>query len=121
MITLRQLSYLVALDRHRNFTRAAASVFVSQSALSQQIKELEDALGAPLLSRSGKSFTFTKLGQDIVNRAEMIADQIKDIELLARQSQDTPKDITIGIIPTVAPYILPYALRAMRVSLPDCH
>ena len=121
MITFRQLSYLTALDAHQNFTRAAASVHVSQSALSQQIKELEAALGAPLLARAGKGFSFTPLGRDILARAAKIMDLVDEIEIAARQSHALPENLTVGVIPTVAPYVLPYALRDLRETMAGCH
>ncbi|MEM7242045.1 MAG: LysR substrate-binding domain-containing protein [Pseudomonadota bacterium] len=121
MITLRQLTYLNALDEHQNFTRAAASVPVSQSALSQQIKELETNLGAPLLARIGKGFAFTPLGRDILARAAKITALVEEIEIAARQSHAMPENLTVGVIPTVAPYVLPHALRQLRDTMSGCH
>ena len=102
MISLRQLSYLLALEEHQNFTRAAESVHISQSALSQQIKELEAGLGAALLARSGKGFSFTRLGRDVLARAGTIKDLVEEIEIAARASHALPQNLSIGVIPTLS-------------------
>ncbi len=115
-ITLRQLSYITALAKHRHFGRAAAAVYVTQSALSQQIKELETNLGGVLVERGRGSVTLTALGRDVVLRAKSVLDQVSDIEQAARFSTDMPTRLNIGLIPTIAPYLLPYALPILRAD-----
>jgi LysR family hydrogen peroxide-inducible transcriptional activator len=113
-ITLRQLSYLSALATHRHFGRAAASVHVTQSALSQQIKELETSLGGTLVERGSRGVTLTAIGRDVVARAHEVLRQVRDIEQVARFQAEMPTKLNIGLIPTIAPYLLPLVLPILR-------
>ena len=113
-ITLRQLSYLNALAQHRHFGHAAASVHVTQSALSQQIKELETALGGALVERGAGGVTLTAIGREVVSRGERVLEQVRDIEQIARFQSKMPTKLNIGLIPTIAPYLLPFVLPALR-------
>lgn len=69
---LRQLEYFVAVARRRHFTRAAEALYVSQSALSQQIARLERELGAPLFLRGSRGVDLTPAGAELLERAEQI-------------------------------------------------
>ena len=113
-ITLRQLSYLTALAQHRHFGHAAASVNVTQSALSQQIKELEATLGGALVERGSGGATLTAIGREVVSRADNVLNQVRDIEQIARFQSQMPRKLNIGLIPTIAPYLLPFVLPALR-------
>jgi LysR family hydrogen peroxide-inducible transcriptional activator len=113
-ITLRQLSYLTALAEHRHFGRAAAAVHVTQSALSQQIKELEATLGGSLVERGSRGVTLTAVGRDVVARGRDVLGQVRDIEQIARYQSVMPTKMNIGLIPTIAPYFLPYVLPILR-------
>ncbi|MGY9052952.1 MAG: LysR family transcriptional regulator [Rhodobacterales bacterium] len=113
-ITLRQLTYLTALDTHRHFGRAAAAVFVTQSALSQQIKELELSLGSALVERNKRGVTLTIIGREVASRAIKVLEQVKDIEQLSRFQSSMPIKLNIGLIPTIAPYLLPHVLPILR-------
>lgn len=115
-ITLRQLHYLVALAENRHFGRAAASVFVTQSALSQQIKELELSLGCQLVERGTKGVTLSTVGRTVVERAQHVLEQVQDIEQIARFQSDMPTKLNIGLIPTIAPYLLPHVLPILRAD-----
>lgn len=114
MITLRQLRYLRALADAGHFGRAAAQVQVSQPALSVQIKTLEEALGASLIERRSRSFVLTPLGREVAARAEGVLAQVRDIEQLARLSEGPEGRVILGVIPTIAPYLLPHALPQIR-------
>jgi LysR family hydrogen peroxide-inducible transcriptional activator len=114
--TLRQFQYLTALAKHRHFGRAAASVFVTQSALSQQIKELEITLGGALVERGNKGVTLTAVGRTVVERAQVVLDQVRDIEQIVRFQSDMPTKLNIGLIPTIAPYLLPHVLPILRAD-----
>jgi LysR family hydrogen peroxide-inducible transcriptional activator len=113
-ITLKQLSYLTALAEHRHFGNAAAAVHVTQSALSQQIKELETSLGGALVERGSRGATLTAVGRDVVSRAQIVLDQVRDIEQVARFQSESPTKMNIGLIPTIAPYLLPHVLPILR-------
>lgn len=113
-ISLRQLRYFVALVEHRNFGRAADAVHVSQPALSVQIKDLEGALGGPLVERHARDVVPTPFGRDALDYARAILDQVQALEQAARWRGGLAGKVRLGLIPTVAPYILPQALAALR-------
>ncbi|MBV7409762.1 LysR substrate-binding domain-containing protein [Maritimibacter sp. DP1N21-5] len=114
-ITLRQLSYLVALAEERHFGRAAARVHVTQPALSTQIRELEDRLGAPLIDRTDREFRLTPAGREVLEGAHRIMAEVERIETQARWGEGLSGRLKLGIIPTVAPYLLPVALPMLRM------
>ena len=108
-ITLRNLDYLVALAEEGHFGRAAQRVAISQPALSQQIKELEAHLGQPLVER-GRRVQLTRLGHLVVERARGVLAGVRELEELARRSDGLSGPLRLGLIPTVAPYLLPHLL-----------
>ena len=112
--TLRQLRYLVALADAAHFGRAAAAVNVSQPALSVQVRALEAALGVRLVERGPREAVITPTGREIVRRARRILDDVGDIEQVARWDRGLAGRLRIGVIPTVAPYLLPSALPRLR-------
>ncbi|WP_298357458.1 hydrogen peroxide-inducible genes activator [uncultured Litoreibacter sp.] len=117
-ITLRQLSYFAALADVRSFGSAAARCNISQSALSQQIKELEGNLDVQLVERMPRDLQLTRAGEDVLARALPILAQAEDLEQAARLRDGLTGDLKLGIIPTVAPYVLPDLLRALRAAEP---
>jgi LysR family transcriptional regulator, hydrogen peroxide-inducible genes activator len=118
-ITLRQLRYLVALGREGHFARAAASCYISQPALSMQIKELEAILGAPLVERSRGRIALTAIGHETVRRAQAILMDVDDLVAAARHAAGALAGrLRLGVIPTVAPYLLPRALPLIRQRFP---
>jgi len=107
-LTLKQLRYVEALARHGHFGRAADSCAISQPALSMQIKELEESLGATLFERSARRLQLTNFGKEFVARARDILRSVDALGDVARASRDRlAGPLRIGIIPTVAPYLLP--------------
>lgn len=107
-LTLRQLRYVEALARHGHFGRAAEACAVSQPALSMQIRALEDGLGAALFERGPREARLTGFGEDFIERARDILRAVDELGDLARASQDRLAGrLRIGVIPTVAPYLLP--------------
>lgn len=113
-VTLKQLRYLTALADAGQFGRAAAAVNVSQPALSVQIRELEGTLGTPLVERGGREVVITPTGREIVRRARRILEEVREIEQLARWDRGLGGQLRLGVIPTVAPYLLPHALPLLR-------
>ena len=110
----RELSYLVALDDYRHFGKAAKACFVSQPALSMQIKKLEETLGVKLLERSNKFVLLTPTGIAITKRARHILQQIEEIRELAKLAENPYSgELKIGIIPTLAPYLLPLIIPSL--------
>ncbi|MGR3620430.1 MAG: LysR substrate-binding domain-containing protein [Roseovarius sp.] len=113
-ITLRQLRYFRALAEHRNFGRAAATVNVSQPALSVQIRELEATLGAPVVERRARDVALTPFGRRVLHHAGRVLEEMQALSEAARWHDGLSGELALGIIPTIAPYILPGALAALR-------
>src|SRR5205823_12222702 len=107
-VTLRQLRYFNALARHGHFGRAAEACAITQPALSMQIKELEEALGGVLLERSARQVALTRLGEEAAQRVRDILRSVDELGDFARASRDRLGGrLRIGMIPTIAPYLLP--------------
>lgn len=110
-LTLKQLRYFEALARHGHFGNAADTCAISQPALSMQIKELEEATGTPLFERGARQVRLTSFGEAFALRAREILRSVDELEDLARASRDRLVGrLRIGVIPTVAPYLLPRIL-----------
>lgn len=119
MITIRQLTYLVALAETRHFSRAAALCHVTQPALSTQIKDLEHALGFQVIERKRGAMEFTSEGKEILRRATAILAEVRDLEDFAKQRRGVlVGPLTVGIIPSIAPYLLPLCLPAIQAEFP---
>ena len=117
-LTLKQLRYFEALARHGHFGRAAEVSAISQPALSMQIKELEEGLGAPLVER-GRQMRLTAFGEEFLAKAREILRQVDELSDLARAArQSLVGRLRLGVIPTVAPYLLPRALPVLRDRFP---
>jgi LysR family transcriptional regulator, hydrogen peroxide-inducible genes activator len=112
--TLRQLTYFIALAEQRNFGRAAEVVHVSQPALSVQIRELERSLGAALVERQARDVVLTPFGQRILTHAARVMAATQALEDAARWRGGLAGRLRLGLIPTIAPYLLPGALEALR-------
>src|SRR5512141_1959462 len=110
MITLRQLRYLTALARHKHFGRAAEDCAVSQPALSMQLKQLEREIGAELVERRPGDIALTDTGLEMAQRAGQILTATRDLVDFARHRDLLSGNLKLGIIPTLAPYILPRLL-----------
>ena len=118
-MTLRQLRYFEALAHHAHFGRAAAACAVSQPALSMQIKELEETLGVALIERGGRSVRLTKFGEEASLRAGGILRAVDELGDLARVSRDRIAGrLRIGMIPTIAPYLLPTVIEILTEKHP---
>ncbi|MEL7832522.1 hydrogen peroxide-inducible genes activator [Fodinibius sp. Rm-B-1B1-1] len=119
-MTLTQLSYIIAVDRYRHFATAAEKSYVTQPTLSMQIHKLEDELGVTIFDRSKSPVIPTEIGEKIIAEAKKIVKQSKHIEDLAALTDDELRGtFRIGIIPTVAPYLLPLFLRNFREKYPN--
>ena len=118
MITLRQLRYLSSLARLRHFGRAAEDCAVTQPALSMQIRELERELGAALVERRPSEIVLTDIGLDVARRADTILAATRDLVDFARHRDVLTGPLRLGIIPTLAPYILPSVLPRLQKDYP---
>lgn len=118
MITLRQLRYLTALARHRHFGRAAEDCSVTQPALSMQVRELEREIGAELVERRPGDIALTDTGLDVAQRADQILAATRDLVDFARHRDVLSGSLKLGIIPTLAPYVLPRLLPRLQTKYP---
>ena len=117
--TIRQLQYFVALDEHEHFGRAAEACFVSQSAFSTAINELETSLGVQLVDRTNRRVTINTIGREIATQARICLQDVREITNLARE-RGTPLagKLTLGVIPTIGPFLLPGLLQKLRRKFP---
>lgn len=118
MITLRQLRYLTSLARQRHFGRAAEDCAVTQPALSMQVRELEHEIGAELVERRAGEIALTEIGVEVARRAEHILAATRDLIDFARHRGVLTGKLRLGIIPTVAPYLLPRVLPRLQTDYP---
>ena len=118
--TIKQLRYFVALVETEHFGRAAETCFVSQSAFSNAIQELENLLGARLVDRTNRSVTITSTGQDVATQARLC---LRDVETLVDIAKGGQKPMTgelhLGVIPSIAPFMLPGVLPKLRRKFPE--
>lgn len=118
-MNLRELEYLVAVAEERHFHKAAQRCFVSQPTLSGQLKKLEDELGVLLVERSTRQVVMTDVGKAIAEQARNILAQVKGIREIAQTSQDVMAgDLHLGLIPTLAPYLLPQIMQQIHKQYP---
>lgn len=120
MIKIRDLQYLDAVARHQHFGRAAEACFVSQPTLSGQIMKLEDQLGLTLIERHRKKVMLTAAGEALIVRARSVLRAAEDFEETAKALSDPlAGDLHVGLIPTVAPYLLPHIMSDLSATLPN--
>jgi LysR family hydrogen peroxide-inducible transcriptional activator len=117
--SLRQLRYLLAIAKELNFTRAAEICFVGQSTLSVGLKELEDSLGVRLVERDRQNVAMTPIGHEILRRAKAILAASEDlVEYAGAAGKSMVGTIRLGVIPTIAPFLLPNVLPDIRTRFP---
>jgi len=118
--SLRQLQYLVELAERRNFRQAADACFVTQSTLSAGIKELEATLGTRLVERGRRTMRLTPAGEEVVTRARAIIAAAEDLAKFAKGAREPfSGPLRLGVIPTIAPFLLPAVLAALRQRYPE--
>jgi LysR family hydrogen peroxide-inducible transcriptional activator len=119
-MTLTELKYIVAVAREKHFGHAAEACFVAQPTLSVAIKKLEDELGVIIFERGGTEISMTPLGAQIVAQAERVLEQTASIKEIAKQNKDPlAGQFRLGIIYTVAPYLLPQLVKNMIERVPQ--
>ena len=119
-MTLTELKYIVAVARQKHFGHAAEACFVAQPTLSVAVKKLEDELGVVLFERGGTEISMTPLGALIVSQAERVLEQTAAIKEIAQQNKDPLAGaFRLGVIYTIAPYLLPSLVRNMIEKVPQ--
>lgn len=120
MITLKQLRYLSALSHHGHFGKAASACAVTQPALSMQIQELEAELGVPLVERRPSGATLTDVGLEVAQRAERVLAATRDLaDFALHRGRLLTGRMQLGVIPSIAPYVLPKLLPALQRRYPN--
>src|SRR5210317_318110 len=118
--SLKQLQYFLALAETRHFGQAAERCFISQSALSNAIQELETTLDTCFVDRTNRNVTITATGQDIATHARLV---MRDMESLVEAAQGPHEplsgELRLGVIPTIAPFVLPEVLPRLRQQHPQ--
>jgi LysR family hydrogen peroxide-inducible transcriptional activator len=118
--TIKQLQYLVALREHGHFGKAAAACYVTQSTLSAGLRELETLLGVTLVERTRRVVRFTTLGEKISDKAVRVLREADELAELARaEGQPLHGELRMGVIPTIAPFLLPAMLPRLRREWPS--
>ncbi|MAP11358.1 MAG: LysR family transcriptional regulator [Gammaproteobacteria bacterium] len=120
MVSLKQLTYALAIERHLRFNRAAEECAISQSTLSAALAEMERQLGFQVFERDNKKVLVTALGQQVLEKARLIKEQLDELHGLAqahKQPLSTP--VSIGLIPTIGPFLLPVVLPALQEHYPQ--
>lgn len=121
-MTIQQIKYVLALDTHRHFVKAAESCFVTQSTLTIQVKKLEDEIGCALFDRSVQPLVPTPMGELFIGKVRRIDQDIKELaDSFNAAYQQTAGRFKVGIIPTLAPYLLPLFLGAFLKKHPETH
>lgn len=119
-MTLQQLEYIVAVDTHRHFVRAAEQCFVTQPTLSSMIHKLEDELGVKIFDRSKQPVIPTAAGKAVIEQARVILREADRLDQIVQQEKSEIKgELKLGVIPTLAPYILPLFLREFADKYPQ--
>jgi len=122
MISLKQLHYALAVEKTLHFKKAAEACNVSQSALSTAITELEKQLGIVVFERNNKQVLLTSKGRLILGKAKQIKQELDELMFIAHaDNSPLSSPITLGVIPTIGPYLLPKVLPAVRLEYPDFH
>ena len=118
--SLRQLKYLVAIGEYLSFTKAAEACFVSQSTLSAGLKELEETLGAQLIERDRQNVSVTPMGAAVIQRAQSLLTSTQDmVDFVSHTGGSMVGTLRLGVIPTIAPFLLPTVLPVVRKQYPQ--
>ena len=119
-MNLRDLSYFIALAEHLHFGKAAAARFVSQPTLSTQIRKLEEELGVALVERAPRNVMLTPAGHEVATRARRVMADIEQMREAARRTRDPEAGtVTLGLFPTLGPYLLPHVVPSIRTRFPE--
>ncbi len=118
-MTLVQLEYIIAVDTYRSFVAAAEKCFVTQPTLSMQIQKLEESIGARIFDRSRQPIVPTEVGIEIIRQARVVLTESRKInEIVQLKKGDLAGELRIGVIPTIAPYLLPKVLGGFMQKFP---
>jgi LysR family transcriptional regulator, hydrogen peroxide-inducible genes activator len=119
-MTLQQFDYIIAVDNHRHFAKAAQACFVTQPTLSMMLQKLEEELGVLIFDRSKQPVVPTEMGKAIIEQARKVLKETAELrEIVEKQREILRGELRLGIIPTLAPYLLPLFLKNFSAKYPD--
>lgn len=118
-MNIQQLEYIVAVDTYRNFVQAAEKCFVTQPTLSTMIQKLEEELDVKIFDRKKQPVTVTEIGESVIRQARIVLNNIKELKGVVNEYKgEVAGELRIGLIPTVAPYLLPLILKELNEQFP---
>lgn len=118
-MTLQQLEYILAVDQHRHFTKAAEQCFVTQPTLSAMIQKLEEELEVKIFDRTQQPICPTQVGALIIKQAREVLVQVDKVKnIIEEEKQEIGGKFRLGILPTIAPYLLPRFFQQMVQKYP---
>ncbi len=119
-MTIQQFQYVLAVVDLKNFEAAAEKCFVTQSTLSTMIGRFEDEIGIKIFNRKTKPVSITEEGRHIIHRLRII---VNEVDLFKNLTQELRGELIgnfkIGIIPTIAPYLLPRFITTFAEQYPQ--
>ena len=119
-MNLQQMEYIIAVEQHRHFAKAAAACFVTQPTLSMMIQKLEEELGIKVFDRSRQPVVPTPAGEIVIGQARVILQEVHIMkDLLRQQKQNLTGELRVGIIPTLAPYLIPRFVNSFLEKYPE--
>ena len=119
-MNLQQMEYIIAVEQHRHFAKAAAACFVTQPTLSMMIQKLEDELGIKVFDRSRQPVVPTPAGEIVIGQARVILQEVHIMkDLLRQQKQNLTGELRVGVIPTLAPYLIPRFVNSFLEKYPE--
>ncbi|MDD2263905.1 MAG: hydrogen peroxide-inducible genes activator [Bacteroidales bacterium] len=119
-MTLQQLEYITAVDRHRHFVKAATECGVAQPTLSAMIARLEEELDVKIFDRSRHPVEPTPTGQEILRQARIVLQHALQLkEIVTARKEELATHFSLAIIPTVAPYIIPRFISLFQNNFPQ--
>ena len=119
MVSIKQINYALAVEKEMHFKNAADKCFVSASTLSNAISEMEKQLGFEIFERNNKKVIVTKLGEEILKKYKSIKLQLEDIQKISENnSQPLSHPISLGVIPTISPFLMPFAVKSLSTKFP---
>ena len=118
---IQQLEYIVALDNYRSFSKAAEHCSVTQPTLSMQVKKMEEELSVSIFDRSKKPLLPTSIGEKIIEQARIILTEVSELKELVQDSDVIRGNLTVGIIPTLAPYLIPLFAGHLLKNYPELY
>ena len=119
-VTIKQMRYFSALAKYRHFAQAANACAITQPALSMQLREFEETLGCALIEKGTRPMRLTDTGLNVLKSVDQILGEVENIEEFTRASADRPMhSLRFGVIPTIAPYLLPEIITQLKSRFED--